>query len=111
MYLYVPYFATKVTTNETTGNSTYTLDSIVGSGKIKLDVFRSNDADLESLFGITDVPNSSNVAKTTFSNSQTLSSVTGTRLNDGIISENDEFEFRKPIRYHCHKKYLSKFFK
>jgi hypothetical protein len=101
VYLYVPYFSTKTATNETTGNATYTLDSIIGSGKIKLDVFRSNDTDLESGFGITDVPNSSNFPKTTFSNSQTLSSIAGTRLNDGVVSENDEFEFKSDeIRFY-----------
>lgn len=41
VYLYVPYFS-KLTSVDATGQGTYELDSIYGSGKIKLDVFRSN---------------------------------------------------------------------
>jgi len=41
VYLYVPYFS-KLTSVDATGQGTYELDSIYGSGKIKLDVYRSN---------------------------------------------------------------------
>ena len=41
VYLYVPYFSTFVSTDTDTGNSTYTLDSLKGSGKIKLSVYES----------------------------------------------------------------------
>lgn len=41
VYLYVPYFSTFVSTNADTGDSSYTLDSLRGSGKIKLSVYES----------------------------------------------------------------------
>lgn len=40
--LTVPYFATRTDFDSDTGNSTYALDSIFGSGKINLKVFESN---------------------------------------------------------------------
>lgn len=40
VYLYVPYFSTFVSTDDS-GNSSYTLDSLKGSGKIKLSVYES----------------------------------------------------------------------
>ncbi len=40
VYLYVPYFNTFGSTDDS-GNSTYTLDSLKGSGKIKLSVYES----------------------------------------------------------------------
>jgi len=42
VYLYVPYYSTLVETNSDTGNSTYTLDSIHGNGKINLGVYESD---------------------------------------------------------------------
>ena len=42
VFLYVPYFATLVNTDATSGNSTYTLDSIHGANKISLSVYESN---------------------------------------------------------------------
>lgn len=47
VYLYVPYFSKFVSTDDS-GNSTYTLDSLKGSGKIKLSVYESTKF-LESL--------------------------------------------------------------
>jgi hypothetical protein len=47
VYLYVPYFSTFVSTDDS-GNSSYTLDSLKGSGKIKLSVYESTKF-LESL--------------------------------------------------------------
>jgi hypothetical protein len=41
VYLYVPYYSTLQSTDSDTGDSTYKLDSIQGSGKIKLSVFES----------------------------------------------------------------------
>ncbi len=41
VYLYVPYFSSFVSTDTDSGNSTYTLDSLKGSGKIKLSVYES----------------------------------------------------------------------
>lgn len=41
VYLYVPYFSTFSSTNTDTGDSSFTLDSIKGSGKIKLSVYES----------------------------------------------------------------------
>jgi hypothetical protein len=40
VYLYVPYFSKFVSTDDS-GNNTYTLDSLKGSGKIKLSVYES----------------------------------------------------------------------
>jgi len=41
VYLYVPYFSTFVSTDTDSGDSSYTLDSLKGSGKIKLSVYES----------------------------------------------------------------------
>ena len=41
VYLHVPYFS-KLTATDANGDSTYNLDSIYGSGKIQLEVFRNN---------------------------------------------------------------------
>ncbi|MFM7018112.1 DUF4270 domain-containing protein [Flavobacterium sp.] len=41
VYIYVPYFSTFVSTDSDTGDSSYTLDSLKGSGKIKLSVYES----------------------------------------------------------------------
>jgi hypothetical protein len=48
VYLYVPYFSTLVSTDSDTGDSSYTLDSLKGSGNIKLSVYESTKF-LESL--------------------------------------------------------------
>lgn len=54
VYLYVPYFSTLESTDSDTGDSTYSLDSIQGSGKIKLSVYESTqileDYDLNTGF-------------------------------------------------------------
>ena len=93
VYLYVPYFATRTETDPS-GNGTFKLDSIIGTGKIKLDVFRSNDADLSLNVGF---PNGTglNFPKVTYSNSFGINKNVGSRLNDGVVAENDEFEFKK----------------
>ncbi|RAR72578.1 DUF4270 domain-containing protein [Flavobacterium aciduliphilum] len=41
VYLYVPYFSTFQSTDTDSGDSTYKLDSIQGSGKIKLSIYES----------------------------------------------------------------------
>ena len=41
VYLYVPYFSTFVSTDTDSGDSSYTLDSLKGSSKIKLSVYES----------------------------------------------------------------------
>lgn len=41
VYLHVPYFSKVTNTDSSTGNRTFDLDSVYGSGKIKLEVFRS----------------------------------------------------------------------
>lgn len=48
VYLYVPYFSTFVSSNTDSGDSSYTLDSIKGTGKIKLSVYESTKT-LENL--------------------------------------------------------------
>ena len=89
--LLIPLFSTKKSTDATTGNSVYELDSIYGSSKIKLDVF-------ESTFYMKDLDPSSG-----FQNGQKYYSNQAAefdaaknpnRLNDDANSaQNDEFVF------------------
>lgn len=88
--LTIPYFS-KIVTTDASGNSTYTLDSIHGAGKIKLGVY-------ESKYYIRDLDGGSS-----FQNSQSYyadatsdinNAINLIRLNDSSnVSENDQFEF------------------
>ena len=91
VYMHVPYFYTPVSIDETTGDTAYRADSLIGSSKIKVDVYRSGFV-LESLdsspgSGLTE-------AKKYFSDDNFSTSLVSSRLNNGIAAENDNFEFK-----------------
>ena len=93
VYLHVPYFYTPVSIDETSGDTTFKEDSLIGSGKIKIDVYRSNFF-LETLdsspgSGLTE-------NKKYFSDEDFSTSLASARLNNSLLlSENDNFEFKK----------------
>ena len=109
VYLYVPYFSTFVSTNAETGDSSYTLDSLKGSGKIKLSVYESTKF-LETLDASTGFQQQQNY----YSNQQPLFDTYngGVRLNNdnknvfdhtaaADNSQNDEFVFSdKQIKFY-----------
>ncbi len=95
VYLHVPYFSRLESTDEN-GDRTFSLDSVYGSGKIKLDVYRSNyylrNLDPNPIGGGIEQQNyfsseRSDVESNLFS---------PTRLNNDLSKpyQNDEFEFR-----------------
>ena len=91
VYMHVPYFYTPVSIDEATGDTNYRADSLIGSSKIKLDVYRSGFV-LENLdsspgSGLFD-------GKKYFSDDDFSTSLVSGRLNNGIASENDNFEFK-----------------
>ncbi len=90
--LTVPYFNKKTATDATTGVSTYTLDSIYGgtNKKIKLSVYESG-YDMRLVAGTVE-------NFYTNQNADFDANKIGSRLNNGIISENDEFIF-DPTEY------------
>ncbi|MEC4050279.1 DUF4270 domain-containing protein [Flavobacterium sp. SUN046] len=91
VYLYVPYYSTYVST-EDSGDSTYTLDSIQGDQPIKLSVYRSN-------FELKDFDPSTGFQQQQryYSNQQPdveFSTPMLTRLNNSTdVTQNDEFRF------------------
>jgi hypothetical protein len=92
VYLHVPYFYTPVSIDETSGDTTFREDSLIGNSKIKIDVYRSNFF-LETLdsspgSGLTE-------NKKYFSDEDFSTSLASPRLNTGPLSENDNFEFKK----------------
>lgn len=92
VYLHVPYFYTPVSVDETSGDTTYKEDSLIGNSKIKIEVYRSGFY-LENLEsgaggGLTEV-------KKYFSNDDFSPFINAARLNDGASSENNNFEFKK----------------
>lgn len=91
VYLYVPYYSNLVSTDATTGDSTYSLDSIHGEdNKLKLSVYRSQYF-LRNLD-----PDNELQEQRYYSNQIGLmnSTIAPTNLlNTGPISENDEFKF------------------
>lgn len=91
VYLYVPYFSNLVSTDATTGDSTYSLDSIHGEdNKLKLSVYRSQYF-LRNLD-----PDNELQEQRYYSNQIGLMNstiATTNLLNTGPISENDEFKF------------------
>lgn len=109
VYLYVPYFSTFVSTNAETGDSSYTLDSLKGSGKIKLSVYESTQflGGYDSTTGLQQAPKF-------YSNQQPLFETYngGFRLNNdnknifdhsaaADNSQNDEFAFSdKQIKFY-----------
>jgi len=110
VYLYVPYFSTLESTDSDTGDSTYELDSIKGSGKIKLSIYESTKMleDFDATTGFQEV-------QKYYSNQQSVFDTynVGFRLNndntnayDHTItnpdySQNDQFEFSdKQIKFY-----------
>lgn len=102
VYLYVPYFSTLKNTDTNTGDSTYELDSIQGSGKIKLSIYESTKM-LEDYDASTGFQKPQNY----YSNQQSVFDTynVGFRLNNDNTnaydhtvtspdySQNDQFEF------------------
>lgn len=92
VYLHVPYFYTPVSIDETSGDTAFREDSLIGSGKIKIDVYRSNffleNLDSSPGSGLTE-------NKKYFSDEDFSTSLGSPRLNTGPLSENDNFEFKK----------------
>lgn len=93
--LTIPYFSTLKSVNATTGDNTYTLDSIYGGGKIKLSVYESGYS-MRSL----DPTNSFEGQKYyTNQNSDFENVKIGNRLNDDSdVKQNDAFFF-DPAEY------------
>ena len=91
VYLHVPYFYTPVSIDETSGDTAYRADSLIGKSKIKIDVYRSGffleNLDSSPGSGLTD-------AKKYFSDDDFSTSLVSPRLNNGVSSENDNFEFK-----------------
>jgi hypothetical protein len=109
VYMYVPYFSTLQSTDSDTGDSTYELDSIQGSGKIKLSVYESKkvfeDYDLNSGFQQSQRYYSNeqvefNTYRGTFKlNNDNNSVYNHSTTND--YSQNDQFEFsQKQIKFY-----------
>lgn len=109
VYLYVPYFSTLQSTDSDTGDSTYKLDSIYGSNKIKLSVYESTKVleDYDATLGFQQ-------AQKYYSNQQADFDTYngGFRLNNknnnaydhsaaDDFSQNDQFEFsNKQIKFY-----------
>lgn len=101
VYLYVPYFS-HVSDVDANNNYVYELDSIHGSGKMKLDVYRSNyylrNLDPNPISGLLEQQNY-------WSDQTDIDSQTsGARLNDRTDlagAQNDNFEFKNtPIVFY-----------
>ena len=92
VYLHVPYFYTPVSIDEASGDTAFKEDSLIGNSKIKLEVFRSGffleNLDSSPGSGLTD-------PKKYFSDENFNTSLVSGRLNNGVASENDNFEFKK----------------
>lgn len=91
VYLYVPYFSDLESTDATSGDSTYSLDSIHGEdNKLKLSVYRSQYF-LRNLD-----PENELLEQRYYSNQVSVmsSTIATDRLNDATdLSQNDEFKF------------------
>jgi Domain of unknown function (DUF4270) len=88
VYIHVPYFSNLVSTDATTGDSTYSLDSIHGQGnELKLSVYRSQYflLDLDPTTGLTEpqrfYSDQFNIMTSTVSNSNNL------------LGQNDTFKY------------------
>ena len=92
VYLYVPYFSRVKTTDGTTGDSTFELDSIYGqNNKLKLEVFRS-DYFLRNLDPATGLQEQQRYYNDEINNIN--SNLVGSRLNDANVAQNEEFTFK-----------------
>ena len=93
--LTIPYYSTLKSTDATSGDNTYTLDSIYGGGKIKLSVFESGYA-MQAL----DPSNSFQAQKYyTNQNADFDSNKRGVRLNDDMDPTQNEAFFFSPAEY------------
>ncbi len=95
--LSIPYFSHIESTNATTGNSTYVLDSIYGSADenkraIKLSVYE-NGYFMRDLDPVTGFLESQKYYTNQGSDFDALKG--GIRLNDGVVAQNDAFFFDK----------------
>ncbi len=95
--LSIPYFSHIESTNATTGNSTYVLDSIYGSADenkraIKLSVYESGYF-MRDLDPVTGFLESQKYYTNQGSDFDALKG--GIRLNDGVVAQNDAFFFDK----------------
>ncbi|WP_278034350.1 DUF4270 domain-containing protein [Flavobacterium nitratireducens] len=95
--LSIPYFSHIESTNATTGNSTYVLDSIYGSADenkraIKLSVYE-NGYFMRDLDPVTGFLESQKYYTNQGSDFDALKG--GVRLNDGVVAQNDAFFFDK----------------
>lgn len=92
VYLHVPYFYTPTSIDETSGDTSFREDSLIGTSKIKIDLYRSGffleNLDSSPGSGLTDV-------KKYYSDEDFSTSLVSPRLNNGDVSENDNFEFKK----------------
>ena len=91
VYLHVPYFYKSTITDAVSGDTAYTSDSLIGSSKIKIDVYR-NGFFLENLDS--SPGGSLSDLKKYYSDDDFSTNVASSPLNNGIVSENDEFEFK-----------------
>jgi hypothetical protein len=110
VYLYIPYFSSIQSTDATTNNSIYKLDSINGESKIKLKIYESGyylrDFDDNPIFGFGEPQKYYSNQKNDFESN----GVMGTLLNDDNknifdattdFSQNDEFVFSdKQIKFY-----------
>ena len=91
VYLHVPYFYTPVSIDEASGDTAYRADSLIGTSKIKIDVYRSGfyleNLDSSPGSGLTDI-------KKYYSDDDFSTTLVSSRLNNGPASENDNFEFK-----------------
>ena len=97
IYLDIPYLSpTATATGVTTaaGKFSYELNNIFGdkTGKIKISVFR-----ISKQYNRTD-PDRNNESQNYYSNDNIDPTIVGTRLNDGPVSNNDEFVLDKSER-------------
>ena len=93
VYLYVPYFVKASGTNSD-GDTTYKpLDSLLGNteGKIKLNVYKSNYflRNLDPTAGLLEQQRYYSNQKSVFDGAHDA-----TRLNGGVASQNDDFQFK-----------------
>ncbi|MDG2430881.1 DUF4270 domain-containing protein [Flavobacterium sp.] len=93
--LTIPYFSTLKSTEASTGNNTYTLDSIYGGGKIKLSVYESGFA-MQRLD-----PNNSFQAQKYYTDQNSIfdANKIGNRLNDDMDPAQNEAFFFSPEEY------------
>ncbi len=100
VYLHVPYFAS-VTGSDADNVNTYALDSIYGSGKIKLEVFRNNyylrNLDPDPISGLLEQQNYFSGTSQIADIEAVTSTLSSAKLNIGVASQNNDFEFSNNV--------------